>query len=71
LGGTIELTIPPDSRSGAKLRLKGRGLPGKPPGDQIVSLRIETPAADTDDKRAIYEKMRDEMPLNPRSGLGV
>jgi curved DNA-binding protein len=71
LGGTIELTIPPASRSGANLRLTGRGLPGKPPGDQIVSLRIETPAADTDNKRAIYEKMRDEMPLNPRSGLGV
>jgi curved DNA-binding protein len=71
LGGKVDLKIPPNSRSGSKLRLKGRGLPGNPPGDQIVSLRIETPAATTDEQRALYEKMRETMPMNPRSGLGV
>ncbi len=71
LGGKVDLKIPPNSRSGKKLRLKGRGLPGAPPGDQIVNLRIETPAATTDEQRALYEQMRATMPLNPRSGLGV
>jgi curved DNA-binding protein len=71
LGGKVDLKIPPNSRSGSKLRLKGRGLPGKPPGDQIVTLRIETPAATTAEQRAVYEKMRETMPMNPRHGLGV
>lgn len=71
LGGKVDLKIPPNSRSGKKLRLKGRGLPGAPPGDQIVNLRIETPAATTDEQRALYEQMRSTMPMNPRSGLGV
>ena len=71
LGGKVDLKIPPNSRSGKKLRLKGRGLPGAPPGDQIVNLRIETPAATTDEQRALYEQMRATMPMNPRSGLGV
>jgi curved DNA-binding protein len=71
LGGPVELKIPAGSQSGNKLRLKKRGLPGHPAGDQIVTLRLETPTADTDEKRALYERMRDELPMNPRRNLGV
>jgi curved DNA-binding protein len=71
LGGTVDLKIPAGSQSGNKLRLKNRGLPGSPPGDQIVTLRIETPPANTSDRRKLYERMRDEMPMNPRKHLGV
>ena len=71
LGGPVELKIPVGSQSGNKLRLKKRGLPGQPAGDQIVTLRLETPTADTDEKRALYERMRDELPMNPRHKLGV
>jgi curved DNA-binding protein len=71
LGGTVDLKIPPGSQSGARLRLKGRGLPGKPNGDQLVTLKIETPPADSDENRAVYETMREAMPFNPRSTLGV
>ena len=39
-GGTIELKIPAGSATGSKLRLKGRGIPGKTPGDFYVVLRI-------------------------------
>ncbi len=38
LGGSVELKVPPDSDAGRKLRLRGRGLPGPPPGDQIVEV---------------------------------
>lgn len=55
LGGHVELRIPAGSRSGRKLRLKGRGMPGSAPGDQIVALTIQTPAADDDTARAAYE----------------
>jgi curved DNA-binding protein len=55
LGGNVELRIPAGSRSGRKLRLKGRGMPGKTPGDQIVTLAIQTPPADSDKAKAAYQ----------------
>ncbi len=55
LGGDVELRIPAGSRSGRKLRLKGRGMPGKTPGDQIVTLSIQVPSADSDKAKAAYK----------------
>ncbi|HEX5952545.1 MAG TPA: DnaJ C-terminal domain-containing protein [Rhodanobacteraceae bacterium] len=55
LGGQVELKIPAGSRSGRKLRLKGRGMPGRTPGDQIVSLAIQVPPADSDNAKAAYQ----------------
>ena len=69
--GHIDLTIPPGSASGRKLRLKGRGIPGKTPGDLYVVLRIALPPADTDQARALYQKMAQELAFNPREKLGV
>jgi curved DNA-binding protein len=70
LGGRVDLRIPAGSQSGRRLRLKARGLPGKPPGDQIVTLRIDTPPADSDVARALYEEMRNKLPFKPRRSLG-
>ncbi|WP_303905291.1 DnaJ C-terminal domain-containing protein [Thiohalomonas denitrificans] len=70
LGGRVGMSIPAGSRSGQKLRLRGRGIPGKPPGDQYVILEIMTPPADTDAKRDFYKKMALEMPFDPRAHLG-
>jgi curved DNA-binding protein len=70
LGGRVDLRIPAGSQAGRRLRLKGRGLPGSPPGDQIVTLRIDTPPADTADARQLYEEMRDRLPFNPRREMG-
>ncbi|MGH8497183.1 MAG: DnaJ C-terminal domain-containing protein [Gammaproteobacteria bacterium] len=69
LGGDVELKIPAGSQSGRRLRLKGRGLPGKVAGDQYVSLSIVTPKADTEAAKAIYRQMAEEMPMNPRASL--
>lgn len=57
LGGAVELKIPADSDSGRKLRLRGRGLPGTPPGDQIVELEITAPRAENDEQREAYLKL--------------
>ena len=58
LGGPVDLKIPPDSDAGRKLRLRGRGLPGKPaPGDQIVEIEIRAPKAETEAQRALYRQM--------------
>lgn len=57
LGGKVDLKIPAGSSSGKRLRLKGRGLPGKPPGDQYVELQITIPAHMDDKTRALYEQL--------------
>ena len=69
LGGRVDLRIPAGSQSGRRLRLKGRGLPGVPAGDQIVTLRIDTPPADSETARRLYEEMRDRLPFNPRRDM--
>ena len=55
--GEVELKIPPGSASGRKLRLKGRGLPGKTPGDFYFVLQVVLPAADTEAAKKAYEDM--------------
>lgn len=59
LGGAVELKIPPQSEAGRKLRLRGRGLPGKPvDGDQIVELEVTAPAPRNEAQIGAYEAMR-------------
>ena len=60
LAGAVDLRIPAGSQSGRKLRLKGRGMPGVHPGDQLVELSIRAPVADNDDQRAAYEALREQ-----------
>ena len=67
LGGTVDLTIPAGAQAGQKLRLRGRGFPGTPAGDQFVTIKIVTPAAETPHAREAYERMRREFNFNPRA----
>ncbi len=66
LSGTVEMKIPAGAQSGNRLRLKGKGLPGTPPGDQYLVLQIHTPPAQTATQREFYERMRKDMAFNPR-----
>jgi curved DNA-binding protein len=69
LGGKVELSIPPGSSSGKRLRLKGRGLPGKTPGDQYVILKVVVPAAQGERERELYRELSELQSFDPRSGL--
>lgn len=69
LAGPVDLRIPPNAKAGQKLRLKGRGLPGVPAGDQYVVLKIVLPPSDTPEARALYERMQKEMGFDPRAEL--
>ncbi|MDT8371894.1 MAG: DnaJ C-terminal domain-containing protein [Gammaproteobacteria bacterium] len=69
LAGRINVSIPAGAKSGQKMRLKGRGLPSKEPGDQFVVLQIMTPPADTDKAKQLYQQMAEEMTFNPRETL--
>lgn len=69
LGGTVEMKLPANTQGGKKLRLKGRGLPGKAPGDQYVLLQIITPEASTKELEKLYKKMAQISKFNPRKGF--
>ncbi|WP_223422838.1 DnaJ C-terminal domain-containing protein [Tateyamaria pelophila] len=69
-GGKVDLRIPANARNGQKMRLKGKGLPGTPPGDIYATLEIVNPKVSTDKARALFEQMAKEMPFDPRAHLG-
>jgi len=60
LAGTVDLRIPAGTQSGRKLRLKGRGLPGPAPGDQLVEVSIRVPLAENDAQRKAYETLQEQ-----------
>lgn len=66
LFGNVNLKIPASSQTGTKMRLKGRGLPGKIPGDLFVVLTVYVPEANTAEQKLFYENMAKEFPGNPR-----
>jgi curved DNA-binding protein len=59
LGGSVSLRIPEGSSSGRRMRLRGRGMPGNPAGDQYVVLEVEAPKASSEKQRSAYEALRD------------
>ena len=67
LEGPVMLTIPPGTRSGRKLRLRGRGLlEGK--SDIYAIIDIEVPTTLTEPERALYLELARVSNFNPRAG---
>ena len=69
LDGRVKMAVPANARSGQRLRLKGRGLPGHPPGDQYVVLQITMPEVKTEADRELLRRMAAQMAFNPRASL--
>ena len=67
--GSVELTIPPGSVAGRKLRLKGRGIPGQPAGDLYALLSIALPPAEGATAQAAYVAFAAAFEFNPRAQL--
>lgn len=57
LGGQVQLSIPAGSQPGRRLRLKGRGLPGSPPGDHLVQIELQVPVPASEQQRAAYQAL--------------
>ena len=69
LDGQVALSVPAKARDGQRLRLRGRGLPGDPPGDLYVELEVVVPRADSDEQRAATAALRAAFPdFDPRTG---
>jgi curved DNA-binding protein len=69
--GTVGLTIPEGTTRSRTLRLKGRGIPGDPPGDLYAELKITLPPPDSDAARDLYRKMQQDLAYDPRRERGV
>jgi curved DNA-binding protein len=54
LAGSVSLRVPAESDTGRRLRLRGRGMPGDPPGDQYVVLEVHAPRATDERQRDAY-----------------
>ena len=67
--GAVQLTIPAGSVAGRQLRLKGRGIPGKTPGDLFVVLKIALPPAVNESARDAYRAMAKAFDFNPRAQM--
>lgn len=61
ISGKVNVTIPPYSSSGEKLRLKGKGIKTKEGiGDEIINLVITTPKIKNDELENVLKNMADE-----------
>jgi curved DNA-binding protein len=69
--GTVQLTIPPGSQNGAKLRLRAKGIEkkGKPRGDLIAHLEIKLPEAGSEEVQEALEAVDEAFETSPRAGL--
>jgi DnaJ-class molecular chaperone len=73
LSGEVEVSIAPGANAGRVLRLRGKGLPGgaeQAAGDLLATLRIVLPNEPDAELTALMQKMRDQKPYKPRSGMG-
>lgn len=67
--GSVQLTIPAGSAAGRQLRLKGKGIPGKAPGDLYAVLKIVLPPAVSEKAQAAYRAMDDAFDFNAREPM--
>lgn len=71
LGGAVDMKLAAGTQAGQKIRLKGRGLPGNPPGDQYALVQVTAPAPQSAEQKKLYEDMAAAMPFNPRKDWPV
>jgi curved DNA-binding protein len=59
LKGRTRVSVPAGSQSGRRLRLAGQGLPGQPPGDCYLVLKVVMPESTTEADAALYRQLAD------------
>jgi len=69
LDGAVELAIPPDTSSGRTFRLKGKGMPGKEPGDLYVTVRIVLPDQSDPALEELMRQWREKKSYDPRRDM--
>jgi DnaJ-class molecular chaperone len=65
-GNHLTVKVPPGASSGARLRLRGKGIAG---GDQLIEIKIVVPKVEDARGRELVEELARLHPQNPRAGL--
>ncbi|MFQ3592947.1 MAG: DnaJ C-terminal domain-containing protein, partial [Gemmataceae bacterium] len=63
-GTMVTVKVPAGTSSGARLRLRGKGIKG---GDQYIEIKLVVPKVDDERGRALVEQLAQLYPLQPRS----
>jgi DnaJ-class molecular chaperone len=68
LDGPVEMTIPPGSQGGQRLRLRGQGLNKRRGGrgDEYIKLKIVIPPKLSDKEKDLFEKLAAESRFDAR-----
>ena len=72
LDGRVSVKIPPGSRAGQKLRVRGKGLP-RPSGgegDLYAVLQVVTPSVLSEREKQLYRELQQASSFNPRAHFG-
>jgi curved DNA-binding protein len=68
LSGKIQLTIPANSQTGQRMRIKGRGLPGKQfQGDLFAVLKVVMPPPSSESIEEHWRQLAELSPFDPRA----
>ncbi|MEE4360063.1 MAG: DnaJ C-terminal domain-containing protein [Pseudomonadales bacterium] len=65
LGGRVAVKVPAGT-SGGRTRLRGKGLPGEPPGDQYLAYRVVVPDRLDGRERELFEELARSSAFAPR-----
>jgi curved DNA-binding protein len=66
-GSTLKVRIPAGAQGGRQLVVRGKGIPGNPPGDLELTVQVVLPPATTARARELYETMARELKFDPRA----
>ncbi|HEY4038442.1 MAG TPA: DnaJ C-terminal domain-containing protein, partial [Burkholderiaceae bacterium] len=66
-GKSLRVRVPPGAQTGGELTAHGKGVPGDPPGDLVLTLRVVLPPADTPRAKELYESMARDLAFDPRA----
>jgi curved DNA-binding protein len=70
--GNVTMTVPPETQTGRRMRLKGLGMPharGGGRGDLYVRTKVVTPTGLTKRQRELIEELQKTQTENPRARL--
>jgi curved DNA-binding protein len=67
--GSVQLTVPAGTAAGKSLRLKGKGIPGNPPGDLYVVPKVVLPPAVSESEKEAYRAMAKAFDFNARDPM--
>lgn len=68
--GSIQLSVPPGTIAGRKLRVRGKGIPGEPAGDLYAVITTIAPPVHTVVAQKAYRALKAAFDFSPRTSNG-